>query len=114
MKPDQRKAGSLNRFLVRRAIQQAKNPKREVKTCIPFRHKIRWRFSLCKGKIEVRVGLFGFYLYWHCKELVPNNISVYADTTGAVFFRMPLKLTPGESVPCVRWVRQGPPEEAYE
>ena len=102
---DQRKSGSLGRFLMRRAMQRIKNPN-PLATRIPFWHGIRWKFSLEKRSLILRCGLFGLNIYWHTMVPVPNNISVDAETTGVVIYTMPLGLQPGASVPCKQWVRR--------
>ena len=103
---DQRKTESINRFLVRRAIQRMKHPDAPQKS-IPLWHGLRWRFSAGNRSLIIRAGLFGMHLYWRAEVAVPNNVAVYAETTGMVIFLLPLDLAPGASVPCKQWVKRG-------
>jgi len=91
--------------LIRRAIRKVKNPDQPTKS-IPFLHPVRWKFSISNRSLIIRLGLIGLSLYWHALVSVPNNISVDSETTGVIFFIMPLGMVEGEVCPCKRWVKQ--------
>lgn len=95
---DQRRAESLNRFLMRRAMGKMKNPEPLAKP-IAFFHPSRWEFAIKKRSITIRAGMIGLNLYWHAVVPVPNNISVEAETTGLILFFIPLGIVNGAVMP---------------
>jgi hypothetical protein len=102
---DQRRTESLNRFLMCRALRKVKNPDQPKKS-IPFLHPVRWKFSISNRSLIIRLGLIGLSLYWHAIAPVPYNVGLSAETTGVIFFIMPLGMVEGELCPCKRWVKQ--------
>ena len=111
---DQRRSESLNRFLMRRAMRNAKNPQTPPRrNCYGPFSSVRWRFSATKRSIELRVGIIGVHFYWRAIVPVPNNVSVNQRLTGIILYPL-FRIVPGQEVPCLRLVKAGEPFDEYE
>ena len=92
---DQRKSNSLNRFLIRRATRNVKDPVPNRRP-ITWRHRFRvdwehqdWRFSL-------RI-VFGFFLFYVARQW-PDYSAFSLETTLRIGW-IPLKVVEGQCVP---------------
>jgi hypothetical protein len=101
---DQRKSGSLGRFLQLRKMDQLRNPPPQKKLPWNYYLKVRFKFALGNRMLVLRAGLFGLELYWNAVVPLWNNVSMNERRTGIMFYPI-FRVIPGATYRCFRWLR---------